>query len=186
MKLYERILGKRIEADEKEVLAFGYDMLKTIIIGIVVALIISVKMGMVAESIVLLLLTLPLRQNAGGYHAPNRWLCALISLGIYVGALFMIQYVPPIPLGVLLLYIGGFLIIASLSPMGSRNKKLDEEELAVYSGRTNCILFAESMLFLVFFARRMFRYALVIDVAFLIVSLVLIAGKVDAWYAEWR
>ena len=94
MGLYNYISRyKKFDKADENVIKFGLEMLYTIVISGGIALLIALYMKSFFEAVIFLSVLMPLRQNAGGYHADKRIICAIISLFIYVLALYVIKYV---------------------------------------------------------------------------------------------
>ena len=67
--LYEYIVTNSNEnCENKDVIQFGIQMFQMLSVSMMVALAIALCMKMLAEAVVFLLVLIPLRQNAGGYH----------------------------------------------------------------------------------------------------------------------
>ncbi len=60
------IYDEKDTEEDTEILRFGFEMMKTALIGILVAVVLGIIMGQPLQGGLLILVTLPLRQNAGG------------------------------------------------------------------------------------------------------------------------
>lgn len=80
MKLTENFIREGIiNADDKEIIEFGLTRIKDLIIGLCITFIIGICFGIPGESLIFWIFSMPLRINAGGYHADSRTGCNLIS-----------------------------------------------------------------------------------------------------------
>ena len=70
-----------IREEEEEV--YQYALKSMLILGgnILLSLMIGVCMGMPGYCVLFLCMLVPLRSDAGGYHAPNLFICYLLSFG---------------------------------------------------------------------------------------------------------
>lgn len=67
MKLLEKmILDEKNTKEDTEILRFGLEMMKSALIGILIAVVLGIIMGQPLQGCLLILVMLPLRQNAGG------------------------------------------------------------------------------------------------------------------------
>lgn len=178
MKLIGKLYKNYENDEEKEILEYGYEMLKTVVLGLIGAVIIAIIMNEVLYGVMLLIFIMPLRQNAGGYHAKSKGVCAIISALIYICALLIIRYVPIYKWILIEIFFPSAIIIIHDAPVDNINNRLDEIELKVYGNRTRIVLAIESILFMLMFARQMYRLALIVVVSFSVVATILIAGKV--------
>ena len=73
MKTLEFIKNNNSKNDiEESVIVFGLDMLKTVIIEIIVAVVLAIFAGCFWRAMIFLVTLMPLRQYAGGYHTRSR------------------------------------------------------------------------------------------------------------------
>lgn len=113
-----------IDKNEKSIIKFGIDMMKTTI----VAFIIAVIMGMIREGIVFLISIIMLRQYAGGYHASSQKVCAVLSCIIYLSGLIIIKnYTLYNSIQIMMCVISVFIIFL-LSPVDNINNELTRSE----------------------------------------------------------
>lgn len=79
-----------ISLEEMEIVRYGIENIAGSLSGIIVTLIVGVCFGCIFQSLALWGLILPLRRNAGGFHADTRNKCLLISVVVLV-LVFMIN-----------------------------------------------------------------------------------------------
>lgn len=178
MKLIEKFYKNYENDEEKEILEYGYEMLKTVVFGLIGAVIIATIMNELLYGMTLLIVIIPLRQNAGGFHAKSKGMCAIISVLIYICALLIIKYLPINKWALIGVFFLSAVVIIHDAPVDNVNNRLDETELKVYGNRTRIVLAIESVLFMLMFACRMYSLSLTVVESFVIVAMILIAGKV--------
>lgn len=169
---------KIIPEEEKEIVCYGLENLTSNLLGVMLILAVGILLGHTAEGLILAVTVLPLRKNAGGYHAKTRTRCFLVSAALLVistGIFFVFRWSKKVYLTVALL---STIIVFLLAPVGNENKRLDEEEHRVYRRRTRIILFVEMAIFLIAYIAGWESLFKAISCSFFIVAVSLIAGKV--------
>lgn len=180
MKLVERVWGKeKTYESEKEILFFGYDMVKTLVIGILIAILIALLFQEIKEAVFFLMIFIPLRQNAGGFHAKTRLRCAAISAVIYISVLVIVQYIYLNKWILLCLFVILSAVVAKYAPVENVNNKLDEKEIDIYGKRTKLILGIEDILFMFLFCFDMIKLLFIITVSHAVVVALLIIGIIQ-------
>lgn len=183
MKFVERIWGNDANFEaEQEILNYGLDMAKTMVLGLIGALFISVMMHELFKGLLFLIILMPLRQNAGGYHAKTRIRCSIISSLIYIGALVVIKYAYIGKWCMLLVFLVAAMVIIKFAPVDNSNNKLDKVELEVYRDRTRIVLAIESIFFMLLFMSNLFQYAIIIVTSYLVVAGILGLGLIKNRY----
>lgn len=128
--------------EDEEIYFFGIKTMFIQTIHILLVIIMGFCIGLLLESILFLLVYLPLRVNAGGYHAPNNKWCFTITIFMNIFVLMVIKYLPI----ELIIYVVGMscLIIAPIifkyAPIENIKKPLDMQERKAYATRTHWIL----------------------------------------------
>ena len=93
-RVANRIIDFIFEVDEKkldyEVCRFGILMILEVVINTIIALLISLKIGMFIYGVVFLLIFSFLRAFAGGIHLQKFWCCTLLSSIIFSLALLIV------------------------------------------------------------------------------------------------
>ncbi len=180
MKTIEKIAYELSDSpEEAEIVSFGLTQLVILIVGLSAAMIVGFLMGMPLETIVLILLLFPLRQNAGGFHASGRIKCAIISGFIFMALLLIIKYAHLNIVGDTILFIIGSLMLLLFAPVGNKNKPLDEDEVRVYGMRTVVIWIIESFLFVILEARSIFPWATIVSLSILVCGALVAIGKLQ-------
>lgn len=84
MKLIERICKNDQKSNDQEVLEYGYEMLKTSVLGLIGAIVIAIIMNEIFQGMAFLIAIMPLRQNAGISFKKQEDVCYHISTNIYL------------------------------------------------------------------------------------------------------
>jgi accessory gene regulator B len=128
------VQDKIVLKDEEEIYLYGLETLIASIINVLLTISIGAILGYVVESIVFLAFYCPLRQFAGGYHAPSYLKCTLSFLGIFaltiLGYRQFGQYIGSIQMVVILL--ASCIGVVVLAPIEDPNKVLDLLERRKY------------------------------------------------------
>lgn len=136
------VIRSMISIEEREIYLFGIRTMFIQILHMLIIIIMGFYLGLVLESIFFLFSYMPLRVNAGGYHAPNNKLCFGITIIMDLVVLTVIKFMP-------LSWIPSFSIVISLlfipfivkfAPVENTKKLLDVEEKNIYAKRTKRIL----------------------------------------------
>ncbi|OFV69284.1 accessory gene regulator protein B [Acetobacterium wieringae] len=141
---------------------------------------IGIVLNMVWESIIFLLTFVPLRFNAGGYHAKTQLRCYLYSVAMITATLMGIKIIPwtGIICIALTLFVGT--IIFFLAPVEAANKPLGQVEKAVYKKRTRFTLVVFVFLVLLFCYIGQLVISVCIMMGIVIVGIVLVLGRVTS------
>ncbi|PXV89424.1 accessory gene regulator B [Lachnotalea glycerini] len=121
------ILYKVIPQEEADVYQFGLDCLSLKLLHCISYLLIAVCLKLLPELIIIACVLIPLRRNAGGYHARTRLGCYLFSCCF----VFFILVVSAINMNQNVwwsAFVLSNVIIFSLCPLDNENKKLDLNE----------------------------------------------------------
>lgn len=110
--------------DEKIIISFGLQQIKIIVINIVAFLFFSILLNAFALGICFLIIFIPLRRLAGGYHADTKIRCFFISNIIYVCNLVFVKkiYINSFISILECLFIG--IAIWMLTPVDNKNRIL--------------------------------------------------------------
>lgn len=168
----------RIEQDEISVYQYGYTLIFERVINIAIVILICLITNRWLEIWGFLIVIIPLRSYAGGWHANKFWQCAIISNLIVV---IMLLTINKIFIDSEIVYIG-FEIIVLISmllvvPIQNINKPLTPEEKKIYRRKTTYIWIIECCLMLIFMIYKQYTYSLIILYAHSIVTIAVIAGK---------
>ncbi|MFR8469711.1 hypothetical protein BLA28_04620 [Eisenbergiella tayi] len=179
MKLTENFIREGIiNADDKEIIEFGLTRIKDLIIGLCITFIIGICFGIPGESLIFWIFSMPLRINAGGYHADSRTGCNLISSVSIIVCFYFISNVfwkeVPSFFACLLFWV----IIYKMSPVQNKRKELDAKEKRVYKRRSRIIVSIEGLILTTAFVFQWNTLIKIITMVFFIMSLSLAAGHI--------
>lgn len=166
-----------IDEEQYEICRYGLQQGFTVILNVVTTLIIGMIMRGLLYAVVFTILYIPLRSNAGGYHAKTAIRCYLYSILLMIAVLLAIKYLPIPSFICIIIFAISITVISILAPIEDANKPLDEIEVKVYHKRTLIILAIESMLFIIGLALNL-RYFMQTTIWVMItMSIILLMGK---------
>ena len=168
-----------IIAENRNLYTYGLQQGLLMIFNIATILGIGIVLNMVWESIVFLLTFVPLRSNAGGYHAKTQLRCYLYSVAMITATLICIQIIPWTSAVCLTMSLGAGTIIFFLAPVEAVNKPLGQVERAVYKKRTRFSLVLFVFLVLLFCYIGQLAISVCIMMGVVVVSIVLVLGRVS-------
>lgn len=168
------------DEEKKEIIQYGMERIKVILISISVTLLVGYIFDVLYQSIVFLLFFYPLRRYAGGYHAKTQKTCFLISFCIVIISLGMLKDVTK--QGINILFFSALInsiIIWHLTPIENQNKKLDKNERDEYRFRTRRVLLIENILLIILFVYDKYNIVTGISISIGITSIALISGIIQ-------
>lgn len=180
MKLSEYINkyseGKKVDSN---VIEFGLEMTRDLTIAMIIALIDAIIFDKILETIFFLMILIPLRQNAGGFHTKSRLSCGILSFIILTVALYSMSKITLNSRLQLILCIISIIIIFALAPVDNINNQLEDIEISVYREKTRKILVFELLLFMILFILCMVYWSSIIVISFIVTSILLVIGYVQ-------
>ena len=186
MELLARLAGKIvnnlvhsgvIKEEDAEIYIYGINQILTSVLNVSSALIIGLIFGVFPEIAVFMAAYIPLRSFAGGYHAKTPLSCYVFSVIMLIVVSIGLKYLHLADWVYYAVLVAATLVVLVLFPVEDRNKPLDEIEQKVYKRRT--ILIAAAELTLAMLLKLLMFDDLFIATAysFVVLSLMLIAGK---------
>lgn len=116
---------KLISDYDRDIYEYGFELILSSVINIVVILISGILVGRLPESIVLLVVVIPLQSCGGGYHAKTHLRCFLI---MYIGWCAVIKILPYVnELAVLFIAVASLVVIFALAPILHENVTMSDE-----------------------------------------------------------
>ena len=183
-KLSERIaVGLKqssiIQEDDVELYAYGFYILISKLLFLIIALILGVILNIVFESLVFYVSFSIIRAYAGGVHANKEWKCFLYtSVSIIMCALGIkiLINIEPTKIFVSMLIISSIIIFV-FSPLDTKEKPLSAEEKEKYGIITLVVLLIYMFAILVFMVIGIRQISYSIMTAITLEAILLITGK---------
>ena len=129
-----------ISADDKELYVYGFHQGFILLANILTAILIGFLFNRETEIIIFLAAYIPLRSNAGGYHAKTSFRCYVFSIVMIVVVILVIGLHFWNALNVIAITTISTGIIMLFAPMEDINKPLDQNEKQIYKKRSHIIL----------------------------------------------
>lgn len=173
-------LNQSITEEERELYVYGFYMMLSHLIYLVLAFVFGLLLGCVLESIIYYFTFQSIRRSAGGYHATTETRCQIIStLSIFVSIAFvnvLKDYEYQCPL--LILTVFSAVSIFWLCPLDTPEKPLSKNEIVFFRKKSRVILIG-------IFSSIIASYFLKLDflftpccVSLILESTLLVAGKI--------
>ena len=123
-----------IQEDDREVYVYSFEVLLSASASFLTLIILAFLSHTVLETALYLLGFIPLRQIAGGYHAPNHFRCYITMLSVYALFLLLLFFVPVdlIFPALILCAILSTVLVFVFAPSEDSNKPLSSEECAYF------------------------------------------------------
>jgi len=173
------ICKKVIKDDDREIYQYGFEQVFSSLLNIATMLLLGIILGIIYQSLVLILSFMALRSYSGGYHANTPLQCYLLTVMSISTALSIMKFITIdrfICLGLLVL---SSVVILLLSPIGSKNKPLDEIEKIIYRKKTIIVWSVETCVAIVFIILDITEMHIAITLAQVIISIALIFGNLQ-------
>ncbi len=173
------ICKKVIKDDDREIYQYGFEQVFSSLLNIATMLLLGIILGKIYQSLVLILSFMALRSYSGGYHANTPLHCYLLTVMSISAALSIMKFITIdrfICLGLLVL---SSVVILLLSPIGSKNKPLDEIEKIIYRKKTIIVWSVETCVAIVFIILDITEIHIAITLAQVIISIALIFGNLQ-------
>lgn len=118
-----------IKAEDKELYIYGYQLLISSFIGILLTLILGIAFGKLFETSLYLVIFISTRQRCGGYHAKHFLTCILSFLSSYLMVMLLESYLLQMDyvLYCILMELIYLITVIRFAPMEHKNKPLSQE-----------------------------------------------------------
>ena len=173
------ICKKVIKDDDREIYQYGFEQVFSSLLNIATMLLLGIILGKIYQSLVLILSFMALRSYSGGYHANTPLHCYLLTVMSISAALSIMKFITIdrfICWGLLVL---SSVVILLLSPIGSKNKPLDEIEKIIYRKKTIIVWSVETCVAIVFIILDITEIHISITLAQVIINIALIFGNLQ-------
>lgn len=171
-----------VQSNEKEIIEFGIEEGKWMILNIILSVILGILFGVFWQSIVFLITFGLLRIYAGGYHADTRFRCYVFSIAIMAISFFLIKHLDWTNLGYLSTVIFTGILIFVLAPVANEYKPLDSIEINVYKRKTRKIMI---LYYIILSIAMLLRFQTLVNsmvIMFVAVSVLLILGYIKQFH----
>lgn len=169
-----------IKEEEQGLYEFGIRNGMILFLDIVTAFLIGLLTGRLAVVVLFTVSFMVLRSYTGGYHSDSRVFCCIGSnlvlfVPVYTGALFA-----ETGKGILLLFLSlAVVIIFLLSPMHSKNRRLDEKEQKHFGRKAKLVATAELLVFAALLYAGQNDYAYAVYTSLCITAVFMLVGKIQ-------
>jgi accessory gene regulator B len=180
------IQEKKISREDKDIYVYGLEILLMNLFNLVTTTIIGTVLGQLPECLLFLILFIPLRSYAGGYHAKNPLWCHLLSSVVLILVLQLSQRAPAMAYTHLPLLLASSAVIVFLALVENLNKPIDSEEKRVYGKRARFILAIETVAGIACHYFSAPKWCWFITLTILVMSVTLILGKVQNLFYYWK
>lgn len=173
------ICKKVIKDDDREIYQYGFEQVFSSLLNIATMLLLGIILGKIYQSLVLILSFMALRSYSGGYHANTPLHCYLLTVMSISATLSIMKFITIdrfICWGLLVL---SSVVILLLSPIGSKNKPLDEIEKIIYRKKTIIVWSVETCVAIVFIILDITEIHIAITLAQVIINIALIFGNLQ-------
>jgi len=166
-----------ISENDTDLYAYGLFQFMMMCLNVGTTILVGVLLKAFILCVLLNISYIPLRINAGGFHAKTPFRCYLYSTAIIVSLLLILKYVPISLLTSLSLLIISSVIVWLIAPVATVDDPFDDVEKAVYKRRTRIVLIAEIIFYLLccFTHQSLMSNAIVLSIA--TETIMLLIGK---------
>lgn len=137
---------KIIKEDSADVYAYGFELLLSALINIIIIATISILFGRYYDWILFLTAFVPLRMTAGGYHASSHFKCIVTGAVAFTIPLLLSHIQIDWTYAIITIAIISFTLIIAFSPVEAHNKKLSikrlkqNRKISIYIAVVNMVL----------------------------------------------
>jgi len=167
-----------VPSEDRALYQFGLNQGVIMIINALSALLIGLILGMLWQSIVLMLSYIPIRSYAGGYHANTQMKCYWLSNAVIFAVLVGIKLIPWNGYIFSTMSLFAAVVVFWLAPVEDLNKPLRQIEIVIYRRRARIIfVLLLCIAFLLWFAGNI-QISVSVVMALQLVSVMLIMGVI--------
>lgn len=167
-----------VNNENRDIYLFGTYQGLVLIINLISMILIGIAFGQIFECLLYMLLFIPMRSFAGGYHASSPQRCYVYSMACIVLAMLIIKFTV---FNLVIYYIASIIsgaVIFNLAPVEDQNKPLDKVEIIHYRVRTQVTLVIEGLFFVVSMTLNWNTGMICTTLSLVTLCLMLIAGKI--------
>ncbi len=137
-----------ISENDTDLYAYGFFQFIMMCLNVGTTILIGLLLKAFIACILLNISYIPLRVNAGGFHAKTPLRCYLYSTAIIVALLLALKYISISFFASLFMLVLSSVIIWLIAPVATVDEPFDDVENAVYKRRTRRVLLAEIILYI--------------------------------------
>lgn len=178
--------NKIVNFEDKQLYEYGLHQGVVMILNIITTIGIGIIFGMIWQSILFMIVYIPLRIYSGGYHSKTQTRCYIFSIGLTIVALLLMKMIYWTNFLCISTTVISAMIILVLAPVEDSNKPLDTIELKVYKERTIMILIFDVYVLFIFILLGLFEISVCISVGLLVLSIMLLLGDIKNIINDFR
>lgn len=178
------IINKQVESrtileDEVNIYRYGYLLMFEVIINVIISVLIGIFFDDLKTVIFFLIMYIPLRSYAGGWHANKIYKCTIVSslilvvaeiLVIHISNIYALYFVP-----ILVVCIAAIILVA---PVDTESKPLSQMEKKICKKKMYGII-ATQICVLVYMSRITYeKYIIIIGYVYVVQALMLLIEKI--------
>ena len=153
-KLSEKFAGILINTgiipeEDAEIYSYGFFQSCMMLLNVVTTLFLGIIFHVIIPCIVLNMVFITLRMNAGGHHANSPLKCYVNSTIMIASLLAIIKWIPIYPVISVIMVLISCIVNIAFAPVEAENNLLEETEKSVYRKRTILILIIEIIVFFI-------------------------------------
>lgn len=170
------------DENTKEVIYYGLEILILKIVFWLTAALIGLFMGVFFENIVYMVFFVLLRSYAGGYHSKSRLRCFVLSTLTIILSICVFKISNMFDITNAILVISGaisFIIVFLLSPIDSKNRELDNNEVICFRKKARIILCSETILAIITYFIGLPSISKSIMIAIVTAGILMIVGYIN-------
>ena len=137
-----------IQDDDKEIYAFAIECACTKAINYSIYIGMAIVLKMQLQMLLMALSFIPLRRNAGGFHAKTKKGCFILSYSLVIIGLVMCKIEIPIIVELIILVLSDVCIMI-IAPLDNKNKRMDLVEKQYFAKRTRAFILVISIIVIV-------------------------------------
>lgn len=171
-----------IKEEEQEIYEFGIRNGTILFLDVVTAFLIGLLTGKLAVVAVFTLAFMILRSYTGGYHSDSRVFCYIGSNLVLFVPVYTEELFRKVPEAAAILgMFFAMVIILLLSPMHSKNRKLDGKEQKHFGRKARMMAVAELLVLAVLWYAGQNAYAYAVYTSLCITAVFMLVGKLQLW-----
>lgn len=178
--------NKIVNFEDKQLYEYGLHQGVVMILNIITTIGIGIIFGIIWQSILFMIVYIPLRIYSGGYHSKTQTRCYIFSIGLTIVALLLMKMIYWTNFLCISTTVISAMIILVLAPVEDSNKPLDTIELKVYKERTIMILIFDVYVLFIFILLGLFEISVCISVGLLVLSIMLLLGDIKNIINDFR